>query len=110
MERKLVCDEMVAQELDQQFEDHGLTVYRPAPSESDDAVLALAREQQAPILTRDTDFVDAHRSGNEHWGILIDQRMHYQPDRQIVDALCTVFDLLDPAELRNTVVRLNRFY
>jgi len=110
MDQSLVCDEMVSRVLDQRLENQGFTVYRPSPSESDEGVLALAREKHAPIVTRDTDFIHAHRTGDEHWGLLIDQRMHYQPDSQIINAICTVFDLLDPAELRNTVVRLNRFY
>lgn len=106
----IICDEMIDPVIDTLLEQRDMTVYRPKPAETDEAVLGLADRREAPILTRDTDFVEAHRDGTQHFGILYDRGMHHRPAGEIVSALESVFELMNADDLRNTVVRLNRFY
>lgn len=101
---------MIDPVIDKKLQQDGVTVYRPAPAETDENVLQLARQHKVPILTRDDDFVTAHREGSTHFGIIYDKGMHHRPTGEVVAALCSVFDVMDAADLRNTVVRLNRFY
>lgn len=106
----IVYDEMIDPVIDTILQEDGMTVYRAPPSEDDDQVLQLAQAHDAPILTRDQDFVTAHREGADHSGIIFDAGMHHRPINDIVAALTSVFDVMDAADLQNTVVRLNRFY
>jgi len=104
---RIVCDEMVDPLIDQKL---GVEVLRPEPSESDHEVLKLSRRNDAPILTRDRDFVEKHRNREEHHGIIFDPGMHHRPTDQVIEALESVFELMDREDLENTVVRLKRFY
>lgn len=96
--------------VDDLLRDRSITVYRPDPSETDEHVRRLAAQHSAPILTRDRDFVAAHRGGTSHHGILFDPGMHHRAPGEIVAALDSVFDLMDADDIVGTVVRLKRFY
>ena len=106
----VVCDEMIDPLVDQRPNQQGIRVFRPAPSDSDDEVLELAKKHRCPVITRDRDFVDKHREGSNSYGIIFDPGMHHRPSREILPALNSVFELMDAEDLKNTVVRLKRFY
>lgn len=91
-------------------QDLGLDSYRAPPAESDDAVLNLARQHNAPILTRDRDFERRHRNGEDHHGILFDPGMHHRAPTEVVAAVSAALDVMDKDDLAGTVVRINRFY
>lgn len=107
----IVLDEMIDPVIEGKIQDNlAIETHRVRPSESDDAVLSLASEEQASILTRDRDFVRRHRDGESHFGILFDPGMHHRTSSEVVEAITTVLELMDEDDLKGTVVRLNRFY
>lgn len=107
----VICDEMVDPVIETRIEDElGIKTYRAAPSDTDSQVLELAQEHEAPILTRDRDFEQRHRSGEHHHGLLYDPTMHHRTANTVISALETVFDTMDADDIDGTVVRLKRFY
>lgn len=105
----VVCDEMVNPLIDRELERQGLTVHRPEPSETDREVLELSDRYDAPVVTRDRDFVFLHRE-EDHPGIIFDSGMHHRPVSEVREAILQVFKVLSREDLQNTVVRLKRFY
>ncbi|MUV56079.1 hypothetical protein GJ632_00430 [Halogeometricum sp. CBA1124] len=101
---------MVDPVIDQYLNSQNVEVLRPEPSDTDDEVIELAQQNRCPILTRDRDFVKAHREDQDHYGIIFDSGMHHRPPREELSALTRVLDLLDAQDLRSTVVRLKKFY
>lgn len=67
----------------------------------DEAHLALATEQGRIIFTQDADFLRLHAVGIEHSGII------YVPQQTsigyILRGLMLIYEVLDPADLRNRV-------
>ncbi len=106
----IICDEMIDPVVDEKLRDKGIEIYRPEPSETDEDVLRLARNQKAPILTRDRDFVEKHKNDEKHHGIIFDPRMHYRTPNEIVSALESLFEMADSKDMKNTLIRLSRFY
>jgi hypothetical protein len=87
-----------------------VNVYRPNPSDSDEEVLSLAEETSSPIITRDRDFVDKHREETAHYGVIFGPGMHHRSPGEVVEALTLVLQQMTSSDLKNTVVRLKRFY
>lgn len=96
--------------VDSILENKGFDIYRPKPSNSDAEVLELAEKHSAPIITRDHDFIQKHRRQQRHHGIIFDPGMHHRPVNEVVNAVLSVFDLLSEDDLKDSVVRLRRFY
>lgn len=105
----VVCDEMVDPVIDSQLEDT-VSVYRPKPSDSDEEVLKLAEETRSPVIARDRDFVEKHREDTSHHGVIFDPGMHHRSPTEVVDALSSVLQQMTSSDLKDTVVRLKRFY
>lgn len=88
----------------------GIETLRPEISETDEGIIELSENKEAPILTRDWDFENKHRDGKNHFGILFDPRMHHRNPDEIVSAIEQVVKNMSKGDLEATVVRLKRFY
>lgn len=106
---KIVLDEDVPIQIGYKLEARDIEVLSHESSASDKEVLRFAKENEAPLLTKDEDF----RERNEeikHFGILIDNQMHLRDWNLVSDTVKAMLKNIPKENLRDNVWRVSDYY
>lgn len=106
---KLVLDEDVPAGIGYKLEGRGIKILSHRNSATDREVLDFAAENEAPLLTKDEDFMQRYHE-RKHSGILIDNHMHLRDWTLVADTIESMLGNIPRESMRNSIWHVSDYY
>jgi len=105
----IVLDEDVPDQIGSMLKDRGFRSLKHYKGASDRSMIDLSVELNAPLMTRDRDFIELHHE-TEHSGILIDSYMHLREWRSVADVVSRILSQTPRNSIQNELWYLSAYY